>query len=102
MVISGLDPVDMPPRAARRSFPIAPARPEDIPAILQLAPQALRVDTAAELERHLFHNPYFPPDAVFLARARNEPTVLAAGVLVSAPEYADPRQVDAGMPCFRL
>jgi hypothetical protein len=102
MVNFWLDPVDMPTPAARRSYPIAPAQPSDIPAIFQLAPQALRVDTPAELERHLFHNPYFPPEAVFVARSKTEPTLLAAGVLVSAAGYADPKQVDAGMPCFRL
>jgi hypothetical protein len=102
MVNFWLDPTDMPTPAARRTYPIAPARPEDVPAIFQLAPRALRVATAAELERHLFHNPYFPPEAVFVARSRTEPTLLAAGMLVSAEGYADPKQVDAAMPCFRL
>src|SRR6266851_248371 len=103
MVNFWLDPVDMPTPAARRSYPIAPAQPEDVPAIFQLAPQALRVNTPAELERHLFQNPYFPAEAVFVARTtKTDPTLLAAGMLVSAPGYADPKQVDAAMPCFRL
>jgi hypothetical protein len=102
MVNFWLDPADMPTPAARRNFPIKPAQPSEVPAIYQLAPQALRAQTPAELEQHLFHNPHFPPEAVFVARAKSGSTVLAAGVLVSAPGYADVRQVDAGMPCFRL
>lgn len=102
MVNFWLDPVALPTPAARRGFPVTPAHPQDVAAIFQLAPQALRVNTATELEQHLFHNPHFPPDAAFVARAKTDATVLAAGVLVSAPGYADPMQVDAGMPCFRL
>jgi hypothetical protein len=102
MVNFWLDPADMPTPAARRSFPITPAQPKDIPAIFELAPQALRAKTPGELEQHLFHNAHFPADAVFVARAKSGSTVLAAGVFVSAPGYADARQVDAGMPCFRL
>ncbi|HLJ93938.1 MAG TPA: hypothetical protein VKU02_12190 [Gemmataceae bacterium] len=102
MVNFWLEPTDMPTPAARRSYPIAPARPEDVPAILQLAPQLLRVHTPAELQRHLFQNPYFPPEAVFVARNKADSAILAAGVLISAADYADPRQVDANMPCFRL
>jgi hypothetical protein len=102
MVNFWLDPTDMPTPAARRTFPIRPAQPQDTPAIFQLAPQALRAKTAGELEQHLFHNPYFPAEAVFVARAKTGSAMLAAGVLVSAPGYADVRQVDAGMPCFRL
>jgi hypothetical protein len=102
MVNFWLDPVDLPTSAPRRDHPLAAAQPQDVPAIFALAPQALRVQTPAELEQHLFHNPYFPSDAVFVARVRPDATVLAAGVLVSAPGYADPRQVDAAMPCYRL
>jgi hypothetical protein len=102
MISFWLDPVDMPTPAARRSYPISPAERQDVPAIFELAPQALRVSTPAELEKHLFENPYFKPESVFVARARTDSRVLAAGVLISSPDYADARQVDAGMPCFRL
>ena len=102
MVNFWLDPADMPTPSARRSFAIRPAQSRDISAILQLAPQALRLNTPAELEQHLFHNPQFPAEAVFVARAKTGPALVGAGVLVSAPDYADVRQVDAGMPCFRL
>src|SRR5690349_8432001 len=99
MINFWLDPAEMPTPAARRGYPIMAAQRQDVPAIFHLAPQALRVNTPAELEQHLFDNPYFKPDAVFLARARDGFTVLAAGVLVSAPGYADARQLDAAMPC---
>jgi hypothetical protein len=102
MVNYWLDPADTPTPALHRSFPITPAREVDVPAIFELAPQAFRASTPAELEQHLFHNPHFPPQAVFLARAKTGSTILAAGVLISAPGFADVRQVDAGMPCFRL
>src|SRR5205085_1701903 len=46
--------------------------------------------------------PYFPPESVFVLRGRTADTPLAAGVLVLDPTYADPHQLDAGMPCFRL
>ncbi len=102
MVNFWLDPADLPTPAARRAFPITPAQPRDAAAIFQLAPQTFRINGPAELEQHLFRNAYFSPDAVFVARAKSDSAVLAAGVLVSAPGYADPMQVDAGMPCFRL
>jgi hypothetical protein len=102
MVNYWADPVDMPTPAARRSFPITPAKPQDAVEILHLVPQALRVSSAADLERHLFHNSFFPPDAVFVLRGRSDPSILAAGILVTDPAFADPRQVDAAMPCFRL
>jgi hypothetical protein len=102
MVNFWLDPVDMPTPAARRSYPISPAERQDVPKIFDLAPQALRVSTPGELEQHLFDNPYFKPESVFLARAKTDSTLMAAGVLIAAPDYADARQVDAGMPCFRL
>ena len=102
MVNFWLDPVDMPTPTTSRGHLITPAQAGEVPAIFELAPQALRVQTPAALEQHLFHNPYFRSDAVFVARAQPHAALLAAGVLVSAPSYADPRQVDAAMPCFRL
>jgi hypothetical protein len=102
MVNFWLDPADMPTPALRRSYPITPAQADDLPAIFDLARPALRVNTAAELEQQLFHNPHFPPQALFVARARTGATVVAAGVLISGPGFADVRQVDAAMPCFRL
>jgi hypothetical protein len=96
------DVVDLPTAPARPSSAITPLRREDVPGVFALAPQTLRVSSAAELEKHLFHNPYFTPEAAFVLRSRTDQTPIAVGVLVLDSTYADPRQVDAQMPCFRL
>ncbi len=97
-----LDLAEMPTPAPRPSSLVSPLRPGDIPAVLQLAPEALRVQSAAELEQHLFHNPYFPPDSVFALRSRGDGAPLAVGILVQSASYGNAKQVDAAMPCFRL
>jgi hypothetical protein len=102
MVNFWLDPADMPTPAAQRSLPVSPLRREDIPAVFALAPQALRVSSSAELEQHLLHNPFFSAEDVFVLRDRSQSTILAAGILVANQAYADPKQLDAAMPCFRL
>lgn len=97
-----LDIVEMPTPSARPSSGISPATPADIPALLGLGSNVLLVQDAAALEQYLFHNPSFPPDAVFALRNRADGSPLAVGILVANAAYADPRQVDAAMPCFRL
>jgi hypothetical protein len=91
------------PTTSQASSPMTPLRPEDIPAIFELAPNALRARSPEELARHLLHNPYFDSDAVFVLRARTEgKPIVGAGLVVEKPPYADPRHVDPDMPCFRL
>jgi hypothetical protein len=102
MVNFALDLVDMPTPMARPNSAISPATPEDVPAILQLGANILRVSDEAALEKHLFHNPYFPADSLFVLRARTGTAPLAVGIVVANPAYAHPLQVDAAMPCFRL
>lgn len=97
-----IDIVEMPTPAARPSLPFSPLKREDIPAIRDLAPEALRVSTNEQLEKHLFDNPYFSPDAVFVLRSRTGGLPAAVGILIDNAAYADPKQVDAMMPCFRL
>ena len=101
MVSFVVDLVDMPTPAAKPGSAVTPLKPEDVPGVFALAPEALRVGTPAELERHLLHNPHFPADAVFVLRSRADETPVAAGVLVADASYADPTQLDAAMPCFR-
>jgi hypothetical protein len=97
-----LDQADMPTRPGRRATPLTPLRREDIPAVFSMAPQVLKVDSPAALERHLFHNPYFTPDALLVLRNRSDEAPVAVGILISNLTYADPTQVDAYMPCYRL
>jgi hypothetical protein len=97
-----LDPADMPTRPGRRGNPLTPLRREDVPDILAMAPHVLRVSTAAELERHLFNNPYFNAEDLFVLRNRGDDKPTAVGILIAKLTYADPSQIDASMPCFRL
>ncbi|MBY0525048.1 MAG: hypothetical protein K2R98_16705 [Gemmataceae bacterium] len=97
-----VDIVEMPTPAARPSLPFAPLRREDVQAIFELAPEALRSANAQELEKHLFENPYFGPDSCFVLKDKAGGKPAAVGILIHSPGYADPKQVDANMPCFRL
>jgi hypothetical protein len=94
--------VDLPTAAAKPSSPISPLKPAEVPGVFALAPEALRCRDAAELERHLFQNPYFRPAAVFALRSRTDSVPLGVGVVVEDTAYANPLQLDADMPCFRL
>jgi hypothetical protein len=103
MVNFVVDVADLPTPAASATQSVTPLRTEDVGGLFALAPQALRVRSAAELDRHLLHNPYFSADAIYVLHSRSPAQpILGAGVLVENPTYADPRQVDAAMPCFRL
>lgn len=102
MVNYVLDIVDMPTPMARPSSNIGLAAPDDVPAILELGANVLLLRERAALEPYLFHNPYFPADSVFVLRTRTGGPLRAVGILIANPDYADPRQVDAAMPCFRL
>ena len=62
----------------------------------------MRVPSSAELERYLFHNPYFTPEALFALRNQADGSASAVGILVTSPTYGNPKQVDPFMPCFRL
>jgi hypothetical protein len=102
MVNFVLDIVEMPTPMARPSSSIEPAKPDDVPAILELGANVLLIRERAALEQYLFQNPYFSADTVFVLRNRSGGPALAAAILIANPDYADPRQVDAAMPCFRL
>jgi hypothetical protein len=102
MVNFVVDLADLPTPAARPNSLLQTPTAADMAGLFALAPGALRVSSPAELERHLLHNPYFPPDSVFVFHHRTDNTPVAVGVLVVQTGYADPLQIDAGMPCFRL
>jgi hypothetical protein len=95
------DLVDMPTMPAIPSRPFSPLQRGDVPVLLKFAPDVLRVRTAPELEKYLFQNPYFSERDLFAVRDRGG-SVLAVGILITEPTYADPRAIDPLMPCFRL
>jgi hypothetical protein len=97
-----MDLAEMPTPSARPSSLIAPVTVTDLPGFLALAPDVLGVATVEALQRYLFANPYFPPDAAFVLHSRSDGQPVAAGMLVVNPTYADPYQLDSDMPCFRL
>jgi hypothetical protein len=102
MVNFVVDQVELPTRTGKLSNPLSPLSREDVPAIFALAPKALRVSSPEGLEKHLFENAYFKPESVFVLRSRANNVPLAAGVVIDNSSYADPKQVDPAMPCFRL
>lgn len=97
-----LDQADMPTRPGRRLNPLTPLRKDDLPAVFEMGAGIIRSRSLEELEKHLFHNPYFTPDALFVVRNRADQAPLGVGIVVANLTYADPAQVDASMPCFRL
>jgi len=102
MVNFAIDLGDMPTPAARPSTTFTPLVPEDVPAVLKLAPEILRIHDPAALERYLFHNPYFPADSLYTLRSRADQTPLAVGIMINDMSYADCKVVDSNLPCFRL
>jgi hypothetical protein len=102
MVNFVLDLVEMPTPSARPGSGIGPLTPADVPAVLALGAGVPRSSDPAALEAYLFRNPYFPPKSAFALRSRADGGLLAVGLLVTNPAYANPHQVDAAMPCYRL
>ncbi|MFO0880342.1 MAG: hypothetical protein U0840_23605 [Gemmataceae bacterium] len=96
-----LDLVDMPTPARPHSV-LSELRPADMPQVLQLGAGVLRTTNPATLEECLLRNPYFPPESLFALRSKADDHLLAVGLLITNPSYANPKELDAGMPCFRL
>jgi hypothetical protein len=93
---------EMPTLVTRPSSPVTPFKPDDLPALHAMAPDLWRGLTVDGLRKHLLENPYFPPESLFVIRSRADRQPLAVGLLVEDPAYADPKQLDANQPCFRL
>jgi hypothetical protein len=95
------DLADLPTPTATPGMRVTPLRSSDLPAVLELSPGVIRIQSLPELENYFFHNPRFAPDALYVLRGSDgEPAAL--GLVIVNPAYADAKQVDAGMPCFRL
>jgi hypothetical protein len=97
-----MDLNEMPTPAARAGGGISPLTPDDIPAVIKMGAGVLRTTDPQQLEALLFRNPYYPSDSLFSLRSRAGGHPIAVGIVVTNPEYANPKQLDAGMPCFRL
>lgn len=97
-----LDLVEMPTPAARASSSITPLNPDDLPAVLELGKGVLRCSTVGELNRALFLNRRIPPGSHFCLRSRSDGHPVAVAALIAKADYANPKQLDAMMPCFRL
>ncbi len=102
MVNFVIDLADMPTPAAVPGHLLEPMTPADIPAVFALAAGVTRCPTPACLEEHLFRNAYFDGDSAFVMRSRTTADLLAALLLIMDNSYADPKMIDAAMPCFRL
>jgi hypothetical protein len=103
MINYTLDMVEMPTiPTSRPSSGVSPLQPEEIPAVWTLGLGLIRSATPADLAQHLLHNPYFPAGAVFALRKQAGNAPVGVGLVVTIPSYADPHQLDAAMPCFRL
>ena len=102
MVNFVLDIIDMPTPSARYSSSITPLTPADLPAVVRLGTGVLRCTDLPKLEEQLFRNAHFAPSSLFALRSKNDDQPVAVGLLVEAPAFAHPAQVDPNMPCFRL
>ena len=102
MVNFDLNLGDMPTPGARRASSLSPLSASDIPQLIKLGFGALRTSSAAELERHWFHNPYYSSKSLFVLRSREDNSIEAVAMVIANSSYASPKQVDPNMPCFRL
>lgn len=97
-----LDLAGMPTQPSRRVYPITPLQRDDIPAIFDFGQSVVRSRSPEELAGHLFKNPYFQSEELFVLRNRDDEAPLAVGLFITHAGYGDPKQVDPFMPCFRL
>jgi hypothetical protein len=95
-----LDLINLPTLVSRPSLTVTELRPDDLPALRELAPGLIR-PPEEELRRHLFANPFFEPRALVALRRRDDGALRAAGLLIEDASFADPHQLDPVEPVFR-
>lgn len=81
---------------------VSPLMPNDVPAVMAMAPELWRNLSAEDLRREWFENPEAPASSLFAVRNRVDQQPIAVGRLIENPNYADPSKVDSSQPCFRL
>lgn len=92
--------IDLPTMVVRRGLNVTPLRPADVPAVVALVPGLVKLPPD-RLAAYFLSNPHFPADSVFVMR-RGDDSVQGVGILINNAEYANPLQLDALAPCFRL
>src|SRR5262249_21569474 len=102
MVNYVMDLAEMPTPAARPSTSVTPLTEADIACLPALGAGVLRTDDPAALTRAFWQNPYFPADSCFVLRSRGDGGPVAFGLVIANAAYADPKQLDSDMPCYRL
>ena len=95
-----VDPLDLPTSPDIRRTSLTPVGREDLPSLMGMVERP-RI-SEEELEKAWLGNTYFGADALFALRRQGDDGPVAVGILVTNPEYADARLLDADMPCFRL
>jgi hypothetical protein len=94
--------MELPTMMNRRASAIEKLKPEDIPDVRAMVPELWPGMSADDLEKHWLRNPHLPPESFFVIRSKADNKPLAVGVLVDSPAFADPLNLDANQPCFRL
>jgi hypothetical protein len=91
---------NMPTSSARGASQFAAATPADAESIFALDPSVFRVNSPEGLRKALWQNPWITKDAVYVMRSGG--AIVGAATFIVNNSFADPRAVDANMPCFRL
>lgn len=81
---------------------IGPLERLELTGALRMASNVLPGEPIAEPDRFFWESPYLAPEGLLAIRERGTGRLLGAAVIVINPGYADPTQINAAMPCFRL
>jgi hypothetical protein len=94
--------MELPTMMNRRASAIEKLKPEDVSDVRAMVPDLWRGMSTADLEKHWLRNPHLPSESFFVIRGKADGKLAAVGVLVDNPAFADPLNLDANQPCFRL
>jgi hypothetical protein len=98
--------------AEASALPAAPVPPglalgplflEDLTRLLELSGGLLTDDDPDRLGDFFWDNPFFGPESLIAVRAGGgHGAVVVAALAIASAGFADPAELDAAMPCFRL